>query len=143
MGYVPDVVEFLADFVTLILGIIALLGLIFRRRQLEAVLKLALTAYRTDRLNRVRLTIGRLEHLSYDDKERRPEIRALLGQLAGELAVLTCEFPQLQEVFERLERQLTPNSRWTEASRRKILSEIAGLLDRLTFAEQVAPKGGV
>lgn len=135
MSYVFYAVNFFADAVTLILGIIALWGLVFRRQELNAVLQLALVTYRNQRLNRVRLTVSRLSHLNYDDKERRPEIRALMGQLSGEMAAIRGEFPELAELATRVEQQCQSGFRRTEPLKRRLLSEIEGMLDKVAFSD--------
>jgi len=131
-----DVIGCVADLVTIGLGILGLWGLIARRRQISTFLRLTVLAYRQQRLHRVRTTLERLRHLNYEDRESRPEIRALLGQLCGELKSLSEDLPGLRPSHERLAAKIDSSFRWTELEKRRLLSEIDGACDQWLFSEQ-------
>src|ERR1039457_4529149 len=81
-------VTFIAHSCTSILGVLALWGLAKHRRKIGAFVRLVAHNVVTERVKRIKGTLGELGSLNYDVKEQRRQIVALLGQLTGMIRLL-------------------------------------------------------
>ncbi len=131
------IADLASDVVTVILGLIAFWGLIFKRKELSLAFRLFTNTYLNQRVNRLKETLGRLESLSYDNKEHRSEIHALIGQVCGQVRSLTDDHPKLDEVHKTLLTFMESRVRLTESKKRKIIYEIHGHIDSASFDQSV------
>src|SRR2546426_11206830 len=76
-------VTLIAHLCTSILGIVAIYGLLKHKSKISAFVRLLAHSVITERVNRIKGTLGELDSLNYDVKEHRKQIIALLGQLTG------------------------------------------------------------
>ena len=132
---VSDSVTFGANFLTLILGGVALWGLLFRRKKLALVFRALISNFTNERVKRLKETLGKLESLSFDEKEDRPEILALLGQVSGQINNLATEQNGLKKVQSEITNLLAKTTRLNEATKRRIVYELHGNIDSLSFTE--------
>ena len=130
-----DSVSFGANFVTLILGGIAIWGLIFRRKKIALIMKLMISNFTNERVKRLKETLGKLESLSYDEKPDRPEIHALLGQVSGQIKILATEQNGLMKINQDISDILAKKSALNEATKRRIVYELHGSIDTISFTE--------
>lgn len=124
-----ELIGLLADVVTIAVGLAAVFAVIFKRRELGALLAALTSAFFGQRASRIKETLGRLESLSYDRKEERPEISALLGQICGQLESLVREYPSLQMTYDQLLEFVNKKKRLSEAHKRRLIYELHGALD--------------
>jgi hypothetical protein len=126
-------IEVSSEAITLILGLIALFALIFHGKRVTLLLKALSYQYVSTRAQKVRDTVSKLNARSYDDKEHRREIIALLGELSGRLKPFVDMAPPLGKAYQDLETLLTTKSKITESSKRRLLTEIEVALDSIGF----------
>ena len=138
MSRVPEIVEFLSHLITVVVGGVAIWGLIFKRRELTLAYRVFTNTYLNQRINRLKETLGKLETLSYDRKEDRSEINALVGQICGQLKPLAQDYPDLSETVEYLTELIDGKKRLSESRKRRLLYEIHGHLDSATFDQHSA-----
>ena len=127
--YIPPIVNLAADAVTVILGSVALWGLVFRRKQLSLAMRLLGSLYASQRASRLKETLGKLEALSYDNKEDRGEIHALFGQASGQISGLLADYPSLQETHVKISAVVEKRGRLSESLKRQLVYEIHGCIE--------------
>ena len=135
-GHIATVFSFLADSVTVALGFLALWGLIFRRRQLALAFRVLTSAHTSHHVTRLRDTLAKLDALNWNEKERRAEVNALLGQLSGQLAPLVEDYPAFVPVHNDLLEIVQGPGRVTESKKRRIAFQLNGILDKTVFKQQ-------
>lgn len=131
---IPPIVEFAADFVTTIVGAVGIWGLLFKRRELLLAFRVLTNTYFNYRTSHLRESLLQLENLSWNNRENRPEIQALIGRICGQLKPLTQDFPELESVLEELENLKTI----TERRKQTIVHSILGQLESLSFRQQTS-----
>ena len=124
-----------ADVVTVVLGALALWGFIFKRKQISLALRVIANTYLNQRVNRLKEALGRLDSLSYDNKEDRSEIQALVGQVCGQIKPLLEDYPRLADAYNSLTEFVDGKKRLSESKKRRIVYEIHGVLDSVSFAQ--------
>lgn len=132
----PHVVAVLADLVTVVIGLIAIWGLIFKRRELGFVFRVFANAHLNQRVNRLKETLGKLETLNYDQKEDRSELNALVGQVCGQVKPLVGDYPKLVNVYDELLALVERKKRLSESKKRRLVYELHGILDDTSFHQQ-------
>lgn len=128
--------EFLSHVVTVVVGGIAIWGILFKRRELTLAFRVFANTYLNQRIHRLKETLGKLETLNYDRKEDRSEINALIGQICGQLKPLAQDYPKLSETLEHLTLFVEKKQRLSESKKRRLVYEIHGILDSTTFDQQ-------
>lgn len=126
----------LADAVTIILGAIAIWGLLFKRKQIQRFFHALTTVYLNQRISRIKETLGQLNSLNFDNKEDKRRIRALLGQICGQLKGLTGDYPVLNELYARANNFHNEITSLTEPLKCELSHEIDGLLDKIVYGHQ-------
>jgi hypothetical protein len=116
-----DWIGFASDLIGIIIGVLALWALWANRKHLPAVTLWLRHAHLSDRVRRLRETLGKLEGLSYDDKDARSEIVALIGQLSGQIKSLPADSPSVQEASQEIEACHSRTVKLTEAIKRRLL----------------------
>lgn len=131
---IQEIVDFLGDAITVLLGAIAVWALIWKRKQLSLALQMFRSSFHQQRISRVKEALHKIEVLNFENKEHRSEIRALLGQICGQLKGLVEIFPTLLGSFETLSDLTDDGSKkLTESRKRKVVHEIHGCLDDALF----------
>ena len=125
-------VSFVADLFTALLGLIGLWAVLTKKEKLRALLGWLEFAYMQQRVNRIRETLGDLKRLSFDEKEQRREIRALCGQLAGQLEPFRNDHGGLGENYSELQTMLQ-SGRISDAKRSQITASILGQIESITY----------
>jgi hypothetical protein len=120
----------LSDLFTVVLGVIALWAAVANRKQVAEWLRYARSLRIRQRMSKVRETLTRLRALSYEDIGSKGELRALRGQLSGELKGLTSETPQFAKYVELLEAKAV---RWSESKKRQMIAEIEAIVEALEY----------
>jgi hypothetical protein len=131
--YVWIITARLADFIALILGGVAVWGLVFKRRQIAYVFRLARNVHLHRGIENVRETLRDLNKLDYREKESRPEIAALLGQLSGQIESLLETHPKLTDVHQKVTDLVEAKKRCSESVKRQICCQLEGILDSMIF----------
>lgn len=124
-----------ADFVTLVLGGIALWGLVFHKKKISLIIKVLVNSFLNERVKRIKETLGKLDSLDYNDKEDRGEIFALLGQVSGQIKPLTATDQHLLSLYAEIQTILEKKSPLNEATKRRLVYALHGQLDGASFAE--------
>lgn len=137
----PPVADFFSDVITVALGVVAIWGLIVKRKELSLAFRVFTNTYLNQRVNRLKETLGRLESLSYDNKEHRSEIQALIGQVSGQVRSLVDDYPKLEEVHATLTEFIDGKKRLSESKKRRIVYEIHGHLDSVSFDQTASVIG--
>lgn len=122
------IVDFVSNIVTIVLGLLALWGIVAHRGTLTELARFLHYSYLNDSFQRIRETLAKLDYLNYDDKESRREIRALLGQLNGQLKGVDPSV-RTEQLLERLQTVVTNGRTLTEAVKREIVSAARGTID--------------
>ena len=115
--------------------------MIFRQREITLFFRLFTNAYLNQRVTRLKETLGKLDALSYENKDHRPEVFALLGQICGQIKPLVTDYPGLQESYDQLFEYVERRKRLSESVKRRIAYELHGFLDATTFDEQSRTMG--
>jgi hypothetical protein len=123
-----------ANSITVILGCIALVALLRRREQLKAFFGLLQQVNLSQRTMQIRYTLRELERVSFDTKEERPQVRALLGQLCGQIAALKDTIPELNSAYNALLSFREKTNSITEFKKRALVHELHGILDNALFS---------
>jgi len=132
---IAEGVKFGADLFTLILGGIALWGILFRRKKLALLFKVLISSFTNERVKRIKETLGKLESLTFDEKNDRKEIFALLGRVSGQIKSLATDGSGLKEIDQEIAELLCKNKPLTEATKQKIVYELHSRLDNISFVE--------
>ncbi len=141
MDVVVQVVSFISDLVTAIVGSAALYGLIFHRRELSNFFRFLQNYQLTERIKRIKETLGKLDSLNYGDKSSRAEIVALLGQVSGQVHPLVANDGELQKICNEISEILAKRVGISEGTKRNIVYRIHGQLDSLQLdSEKVIVK---
>lgn len=125
----------LADTLTVLLGGLALYGLIAKRKKIATLVNVVLNSQLNERVRRIRGTLTQLENISLDDKTRYKECMALLGQLSGQLKPFAASRPKLQAPHADLVFMLEGKKHVQEHRKNAVTHEISGLLDELSADE--------
>src|SRR5438552_11209388 len=133
METVAKIIAFFSDLLTVVLGCVALYGLIFHRRAISNFVRLLQNYQLTERVQRIKETLGKLDSLNYGDKEARAEIIALLGQVAGQVHPLIAHDVELQSVSQEISDILAKRVGMNEATKRRIVYQIHGHLETRQF----------
>ena len=133
MTFIFDLTGFLSDFVTTVLGAVAIWGLFFRRKQISLAFQMLTNAHLLHQINRIKETLGRLDELTFDEKTERTKIRALMGQICGQLKPLSQKHPTLESSIEILDQIMAGKKRLSESLKNQVIYQIHGELDRLAF----------
>lgn len=126
---IVDFTSFAADVFTVALGSIGLFSLLWYRRTISHYLAVLNIAHATESSRRIRETLTNLERLSYDNKDERPEIRALLGQLSGQLSILRETSDVVKQAHDELEKSIANGRTLTEAIKRRVVHSVHGAID--------------
>lgn len=132
---VADVVGFGADLITLILGVIGLVALIRNKKKIALAFKALLATFVNERVKRVRETLSKIEGLSFEEKNDRPEIFALFGQIAGQSKPLASGNDTLKNLHEEAVTIFMKKMKLTEPLKRRFVSEFQAALDDLAMTE--------
>ncbi len=132
---------FLANLFTVFLGIIALYGLIWRRKELATFVKLLAASYIDDRVKKIKETLGILDSLNFNMKRDRQEILALLGQLSGQIRPLILEDPEFEAIQKEMVGIEKGESTLSEPMKRRILFSLHAALDNLSHSASTSLMG--
>jgi len=131
--FVAGLIGFLADLVTLVLGIAGVYGLIYHRREFKAFFRLLASSHLQERVKRIKETLGKLEGLDFNEKQDRREIFALLGQVSGQIKPLAREGTSLGRIYAEIQTLLREDEKLSEPRKRHVVYELHGCLDDETF----------
>ena len=132
---ISEAIKFGADLFTLILGGIALWGILFRRKKITLLFKVLISSFTNERVKRIKETLGKLESLNFDEKDDRKEIFALLGRVSGQIKPLALDENGLKEIDSEISILLAKTKPLTEATKQKIVYELHSRLDNVSFSE--------
>jgi hypothetical protein len=130
--WIIGIITFGANFVTLILGIVAIWILIFHSRKVSLFFQVLRSNFFNEKAKRIKETLGKLESLNYENKDDRPEINALLGQVSGQIKHFTSDDGELSKIHHELLDILAKKMRLSEPNKRRLIYEIHGALDNVT-----------
>ncbi len=119
----------IADFLTAILGSLAIWGLIKHRKKINAFVRLLAHNLITERIKKIKGTLARMDSLNYDVKEDRKEIIAILGELAGMTRSLASRHKQFNALYGEMLTLAGNPVNLSESTKRRITEEIHALLD--------------
>lgn len=125
-----------ADVITIILGCIGLWQIIFNHKKIALAFKVLTSNFSDEHVKRIKETLGKLEATSFDNKAHRPEIRALLGQLSGQIYIFLEVSEPLKKTRQEITSLLADPKKINEATKRRIASELHGGLDTLSFEDK-------
>lgn len=128
-----EIVTFAAHSVSLILGLIALWALIFKGKKLAFVVRVFMSVFLNERLRRIRETLNKIESLNYEEKKNRPEIRALLGQVSGQIKPMIAGNNRLSAIHMVICNLVEDKTALTEPQKRSVVAELNGHLDDIAF----------
>jgi hypothetical protein len=125
--------QFCADLLTVILGVAALVGLICHRKKISLLFSVITNNFLSERLRRIRDTLSKLESSNFENKEERKEIRALFGQVCGQVKPLVNDSNGLTEIYAEIEQIVRKEVALSETVKRKVVSELNGRLDGISL----------
>ena len=128
---VHDWTTVVANCVTILLGVGAVVGLLLKRKEIGRIISLVTNLHLRERVNRIKETLGRLEGMNYNNKEERSEIVALVGQLQGQLRGLDSSDGDLIKILQEIEGYSQPGNRPSEARKRALVYAVHGKLDNI------------
>ena len=130
-------VTFVAHLFTAVLGAFAIWGLVWHRNKIGAFVRVLAHGLIANRINKIRLTLGRLNSLNYDDKPSRREILAIIGELAGMLHAPATKHEGFRLVHEQLIALNLDPKKLTEPTKRRLAQELDALLEERAFVAAV------
>jgi hypothetical protein len=74
-----------------------------------------------------------LESSNFENKEERKEIRALFGQVCGQVKPLVNDSNGLTEIYAEIEQIVRKEVALSETVKRKVVSELNGRLDGISL----------
>jgi hypothetical protein len=136
---IGQVMTFLADSVTTILGIMALYSLLFHRDKLVAFSRLLAHTLINERVKKIKGALARLDSLNYEYKENKKEVIALLGELAGMIRRLAHKNSAFKECYDELRRHFEGASPapLSEAAKRQLSQQLHAVLDEQSLGDAV------
>lgn len=137
MAEAAQLLQVIADLITILLGSVALYGLAFKRQTISRVLNIILNTHFNERVRRLRETLTQLHNTSFDDKTQYASGMALLGQLSGQLKPLTATRDELRRLHGDLVLLMEGKSRVKEARKNALTHEISAALDEAFMSEYV------
>jgi hypothetical protein len=132
-----DITQFLANLITILLGLFAFYALIFHGRKIGILFRVMVSAFLNERVKRIKETLGKLEAFNFNIREDRPEIVALLGQLSGQIKPLTSDSDAIASLHAEIIRLLDKPTTLNEATKRRIISVSCAM--RLTLKTKSKP----
>lgn len=128
-------IGFIADLFGVLLGGVALYALIFHRKKISLFLRIVLNSHFNERVKRMKETLGKLEQLSFDEKEHKSEIRNLLGQLNGQIKPMASDKNGLIRLQVEISAILKGEEKLTEPMKRQIIYDVHGVLDNANLSD--------
>ena len=116
------------------LGLIALWAIIFKRNKLTLVLRVFTATLINEKLRRIRETITKLETTSYDEKQNKPIVQSLIGQLCGQIGSMVSNGNGLQKIHDRLAAMLDSKTAVSEPHKQRLLAELNAELDNISIS---------
>jgi hypothetical protein len=116
--------------VTVVLAVFAVVGFFKNKDKISILFRYLQLSFVSERVKRLNETLGKLETVNYDNKEDRPEIFALMGQLLGQIKALEGMHPSIGQVQDELEQVISKKTRLNEAIKRKITYSIHNAIDQ-------------
>lgn len=125
-----------ADAMSIALGAVAFWGIVFKRAELRRLLAILSSLHLNQRMVKIRDTLGSIDALDYNDKVNRSELRALIGQLCGQLKAAADETPKLVMSYQRVADLASGKEKLTESRKRQMVHELHGALDFVVYSAQ-------
>jgi hypothetical protein len=127
--------QLLADVVTSLLGLIAIFGLIFKRKKINQIFQIILNTHFNEKLKRLRDTLSQLDAISFEDKNRYQEGLSLLGQLSGQIKPLVNNSSDLLKMHTDLNLMLEGKSKIKNYKKSALIHELTDLLENMRVEE--------
>jgi hypothetical protein len=124
-----EVTAFVANLLTIALGVLAVYGITAHREQIRSFLRLVSLSQFHKRFGGIKESLGRLESLNCGRKRDRIEVHSMLGQLVGQLQPLIGEVASLKAVHDEILQVLRDKIELTEPEKRRIVHGIRSALD--------------
>ena len=121
-------IQIAAQSITIILGVIALAGFLIHRKRFSAFVDLLTHGAINDRIQQVKGILGQIEAQNYDIKERRKELLASMGTLAGMLKSFSDSNESFKKTYDELMLIVNRQKSLSEATKRRLCAEIHALL---------------
>src|SRR4051812_6897539 len=132
---IASTVTFVADFFTAILGGVALYAIVKNRSKFGLLFRFLISNVFNERIHRIEATLKLIEGLSFENKRKRPEIRALFGQLAGQLKPFVNGRSDFASVHAEVSKMIDQPELLSEPGKRRIIQETQCCLDSLSLSE--------
>jgi hypothetical protein len=130
--YLSKGLHFASDLITVILGCMALYGIIVHRDKISAFARLLSTTFLNERVKRLKEVLGALHNLNFEEKGDRSKIYANLGAISGQVKQLALSDERFRFFHEELTIYLERKKRLNEPTKNRLMFELHGLLDSLS-----------
>lgn len=125
-----ELMGLLASSVTVALGLVALVAFWRNRKKISDVLSAIIHLHNIQKTLGIRETLSKIERLSWNEKDQKPEIRMQIGALAGQFRFYSTLSPHAEEVNAQL-RGLTDNfTGFTDAKKLRLVNEVRGIVEQ-------------
>jgi hypothetical protein len=130
--------QLLADVITSLLGLIAIFGLIFKRKKIGQIFQIILNTHFNEKLKRLRDTLSQLDAISFEDKTRYQEGLSLLGQLSGQIKPMVNNSNDLLKIHTDLNLMLEGKSKIKNYRKNALIHELTDLIENMHIEEYLS-----
>jgi hypothetical protein len=124
MNIIDSVVNFIANFFTIIVSVIALYVYYFHRDKISTAIKLILNFSNQMTLNELKIKLDKLSDFTVDDSKQKSDIIYILNELEGQILGNKILKIQLGEPLEKI-KNFTDNPKvLTEPKKRSLVHEL-------------------
>ena len=124
-----EVCGFISNIVTIIVGGIAIFQLSSHRGLLAQFVESLRLAHVSESSRRIRDTLMKLESLNFNEKEDKSEIRALFGQLSGQLKAFIDQSENIRNAHDEVANSISTGQKLTEPRKRFLVQLVHGAID--------------
>lgn len=124
IGYFVALVQFVADFTTAVLGLVAIIALLFKRREILDAFGVLRQYMEIETFSRLRLSAERLKLLPCKLSEEKDRVITELAQLHAQLKVVAEKYEIFRPALVKAEEMLHAGRKIKESSKVGLATEI-------------------
>lgn len=132
---IAEFVALASDVITLLLGVIALVGLVTQRNKISLMVRLYLNNHFNQRVKKIHETILKLQGVDYNEKSQKAEVIRLLHALSGQIRPWARQKKELVPILSRLEAISRKEIKISEGLKTEIAHELEETLETMFLSE--------
>jgi hypothetical protein len=128
-----DTLKILADFFTVMVGVLAVWNIVVHRKKISAFVRLLSNTVLNEKVKLIRETLSELKALDFNEKGDRRQIRNILGSIAGQIKHFGGYDIRFKAYHDEIHEFLENKKSLTEPIKCRLMYELHGLLDAETL----------